>query len=369
MNIIKSGIDISAWQGCFDLAKAKAEGFDFVIIKGGGGDDGLYTDSRFARNYSLAKDLGMDVGAYWFSRALIVKEAVREADYFYEHCLKGRRFEMPVYMDVENRKQLALGKRLLTDIIHAFCQRLEEKGFWVGIYSSQSYFASYMHDSELQRYAHWVACWAKSCSYSGDCFGLWQYGGSTNLIRSNQVAGQTCDQNYLLTDYPSLIRNAGLNGYSANTSTQPAEDSVPEIPSSPAPSPAPEAPALSTGTKLNLSSVALYGSSTAASKATTKTGTYYLWDGEAVNGRVRITNSSANVGEAGQVTGWISLTDASLSPSTAAGKSLDDLALEVWQGKWGNGRERVDRLTAAGYDARAVQNRVNTLYGSGGRYK
>ena len=50
-------------------------------------------------------------------------------------------------------------------------------------------------------------------------------------------------------------------------------------------------------------------------------------------------------------------------PGTTPGKSLDDLALEVYRGDWGNGQERIDRLTAAGYDAAAVQNRVNTLYG------
>lgn len=42
-------------------------------------------------------------------------------------------------------------------------------------------------------------------------------------------------------------------------------------------------------------------------------------------------------------------------------KSLDEVAREVVRGKWGNGSERVKRLTAAGYDAKAVQSRVNDL--------
>ena len=42
-------------------------------------------------------------------------------------------------------------------------------------------------------------------------------------------------------------------------------------------------------------------------------------------------------------------------------KSLDEIAREVVRGKWGNGSERVKRLTAAGYDAKAVQSRVNAL--------
>ena len=44
-----------------------------------------------------------------------------------------------------------------------------------------------------------------------------------------------------------------------------------------------------------------------------------------------------------------------------AKKSVDTLAKEVIQGKWGNGEERKKRLTAAGYDYYAVQKRVNEI--------
>ena len=43
------------------------------------------------------------------------------------------------------------------------------------------------------------------------------------------------------------------------------------------------------------------------------------------------------------------------------GKSVDEVAQEVLQGVWGNGGERFNNLTNAGYDAQAVQNRVNSL--------
>lgn len=213
MNILSKGIDISRWQGDFDLAQAKAEGFEFVIIKGGGGDDVLYVDRRFAENYAKAKELGMPTGCYWFSRALSVEEAIHEADYFYENCLKGRLFELPVYMDVEHGEMVRLGKDKLTAIVHAFCQRLESLGYWAGIYSYQAAFKYDMNDGELQRYAHWVACWDTGCNYDGSAFGMWQYGGETNLICDNKVAGVVCDQNYMLVDYPALIKAKGLNGW------------------------------------------------------------------------------------------------------------------------------------------------------------
>lgn len=42
-------------------------------------------------------------------------------------------------------------------------------------------------------------------------------------------------------------------------------------------------------------------------------------------------------------------------------KSIDELAREVIRGDWGNGEERKRRLTAAGYDYKAVQKRINEL--------
>ncbi len=47
--------------------------------------------------------------------------------------------------------------------------------------------------------------------------------------------------------------------------------------------------------------------------------------------------------------------------STPALKSVDEIAKEVIQGKWGNGTDRKNRLTEAGYNYSAVQSRVNEL--------
>ena len=65
------------------------------------------------------------------------------------------------------------------------------------------------------------------------------------------------------------------------------------------------------GVKINLSNVTLYSSSTAKT-GTKKSNTYYLYDGQIVNGRMRITNSVANCGKtpAGSyVTGWVNKAD------------------------------------------------------------
>lgn len=49
----------------------------------------------------------------------------------------------------------------------------------------------------------------------------------------------------------------------------------------------------------------------------------------------------------------------------SSGKSVDEVAQEVLQGLWGNGQERYDNLTNAGYNAQAVQDRVNSILSGG----
>lgn len=53
------------------------------------------------------------------------------------------------------------------------------------------------------------------------------------------------------------------------------------------------------------------------------------------------------------------------TPGNSASSDLDSVAQEVLQGLWGNGQERFDNLTNAGYDAQAVQDRVNSLLNGG----
>lgn len=51
--------------------------------------------------------------------------------------------------------------------------------------------------------------------------------------------------------------------------------------------------------------------------------------------------------------------------SVSTSKSIDVVAREVIQGAWGNGEDRKQRLTAAGYDYGSVQNKVNEILNGG----
>lgn len=213
MSTKEFGIDVSRWQGNFNFAKAKAEGVSFVIIKAGGGDDGLYKDSKYESYYKSAKAQGLNVGAYYFGKAKTIERAQQEADHFLS-LLAGHQFEYPVYYDVEG-DMLNTGKELLTQIIIAFCDRVEKAGYYSGFYTGEWAVNNNMIDKDLVHFTHWIAKWAKSkpkCK-SGATVGIWQFGGTTNLIRDNKIAGVVCDQDYCYQDFPSAIKKLGLNGF------------------------------------------------------------------------------------------------------------------------------------------------------------
>lgn len=214
MKELMKGIDVSLWQKSdFDFVAAKADGYRFAIIKGGGrlvsDPSVLYVDGCYETLYASAVRAGMHVGAYWYTRALSVSEAMEEAEYFYKNCLKGKKFDMPIYLDVEDKRTFAAGCRMTTDVIKAFCGYLEQKGYWVGVYASLSFFSGRMYDDELQGYTHWVAQYngGYGCTYPHkDVLGMWQYSSS------EYVSGRRTDTNSCYVDFPTEIAKAERNG-------------------------------------------------------------------------------------------------------------------------------------------------------------
>ena len=223
------GIDISKWQGNFDIQKAKDSGVEFAILKIGGGDSICYKDSQFDNNYLKCENSNLPKGCYFFGQALSKGKAVEEAQYWLS-LMENHRFDYPVFYDVE-AKMLTLDRRTLTDIINIVCSMVEENGYWVGIYSSASHFNRNVYDNELAKYSHWVASWSttKPVLLKGGVTQMWQFGGETNKIRSNKINGQVVDQDYCFVDYPTLIKKKGLNGYNLTTIKKSLEEIALEV--------------------------------------------------------------------------------------------------------------------------------------------
>lgn len=214
---MKFGIDISSYQKNINLEKAKSEGIQFAILRAGftgyGTGVSKNKDSAFESLYSKCKALGIPVGAYWYSCATTYDNGRAEAQFLYENCLKNKQFEYPIYIDVEDtRHQLKAGKTAITSAIKGFCEFIESKGFYVGIYANSSWFKNHIDTEELVKYDKWIAYWNDGRP-SKPLHGMWQFGGEINTKRSNKIAGIVCDQNYAYYDYPDIIKRAKLNGF------------------------------------------------------------------------------------------------------------------------------------------------------------
>ena len=211
----KFGIDISRWQRGMDLAQAQAEGVEFVILRGANSCD---KDSCFDSFYQQAEALGLGVGCYQYSLATTVAEAQQEAAYLISNVLAGRQFDYPIYLDCEDADQKALGKDAMDAIIAAWCEALEAAGYFAGVYTNGDFYRNYCSGAALsQRYTWWYAAW---CREEITDYPMHQFGGETNLVRSNTVAGRVCDQDYCYADFPAVIRAAGRNGYGGETAAE-----------------------------------------------------------------------------------------------------------------------------------------------------
>lgn len=219
MDYVAKGIDVSDNNGKIDWAAVKAAGVQFAIIRLGYGDDlGSQDDKRFLENVAACEAHGIPWGAYIYSYAMSIAEAKSEVS----HCLRllsGKKPTYPVCFDMEDadgykRARGGLSKEMAVQICETFLSAMENSGYYVALYASLSWLNGLLADSRLDKYDKWVAQWNTSCDYTGS-YGLWQYGGSTNYIESPTVSGVSgnVDKNYAFYDYPTVIKEHGLNGW------------------------------------------------------------------------------------------------------------------------------------------------------------
>lgn len=212
------GIDVSRWQGDINWKSVKADGIEFAIIKAGGSDAGFYQDPKFEQNYKGAKDAGIAVGAYYFvgPGCTSAEDGRADANRFVK-MLVEKKFEMPVYMDIETTP--ISSKKGATDAVIAFCEVMEAAGYYVGIYASDIYgFKDRLDVTRLARFDKWVARYGSKPSYITE-YGMWQ---SSETGRVNGINGNV-DLDTAYKDYPTVIKKLGLNGF-AKSITQEAID-------------------------------------------------------------------------------------------------------------------------------------------------
>ncbi|MCM1271093.1 MAG: D-Ala-D-Ala carboxypeptidase family metallohydrolase [Ruminococcus flavefaciens] len=222
---LMKGIDVSVHNGDIDWQKVKNSGIQFAILRAGYGREMSQKDVRFEENYRNAKAAGIPVGAYWYSYAMTPEEAELEADVFLK-IIDGKQFEMPVYFDLEEKKQFDLGKEKVSAIMRAFLEKVEKAGYFVGLYGSASSLTTHTAYDIKFRYTIWLAHWTQQINYSGN-YGIWQYSSEGKV---DGISGNV-DLDICYKDFPMIIKAKGLNGFGKeevvpNPSTPDAEDGI-----------------------------------------------------------------------------------------------------------------------------------------------
>lgn len=190
-------IDVSTWQGSIDFNKVKSAGYNYVIIRAGYGKEKSQKDNMFETNYKNAKSAGLKVGAYWFSYAMSPSTATAEADACLS-CIKGKKFELPVYYDMEYQPAMSTSNSNYTKMAVNFCNKLKSNGFKSGVYSSASVYDYLLNRKTLKNngISIWNAEWYIKPSISCD---VWQYSdnGRINGISTNVDLNYIYDLNIL----------------------------------------------------------------------------------------------------------------------------------------------------------------------------
>ena len=202
------GIDVSHWQGDINFDLVKADGTNFVILKAGGYESGPYKDVNFETNYRKAKAAGLNVGAYYFAGKNFRDSATgkKYADHFLK-LIQGKEFEYPVFIDVEAQDRKY--KDGITDAAVSFCETMENKNYFVGIYASDiSGYKDRLHHDKIKSYAHWVARYGSEPSICKE-YQIWQYS-SKGSVRG--IIGSV-DMDISIVDYPKIMKSKGLNGF------------------------------------------------------------------------------------------------------------------------------------------------------------
>ncbi len=212
------GIDVSKYNNKgnpIDWGKVDASGIDFALIRAGFGNDISQKDPKFEENVQGALAHKLHVGAYWFSYAVSVADAQKEAEVFKKILVpyKGK-IDFPVAFDYEydsityaQKKGANPTNALIDSMARAFMDSMRADGWFVNLYTNMDFIKSGRFSADTcSKYDVWLADYNGAPDYP--C-GI-QQTGSTGTVPG--IDGPV-DMDTAFKDYPAIIRSGGYNGF------------------------------------------------------------------------------------------------------------------------------------------------------------
>ncbi len=177
------GIDVSYYQKDIDWNAVKSDGIDFAILRVSASyySDTYhhFTDKRFNEYATNANAAGMPVGAYIYSKARSVDNAISDAEYVINE-LKGHIISYPVAIDLEDKSQTDLSKETLGAIAKAFCDEIRKAGYTPMVYCNENWYKNYIDVSQIAGEEKWIARY--NSHYDTNIpRGIWQCSSTTRI--------------------------------------------------------------------------------------------------------------------------------------------------------------------------------------------
>ena len=323
---MKYGVDVSFYKGRPNWAEAKNY-VDFAIL---GCTEFYGKDSSFEHNYDGCRANGIPVGIYKFSYARSGEESKDEARDIVD-ILAGRPLDMGVWLDLEWRTQQTFSEVMIKEIIEQFREGIEEGGYiFSGIYCNGYWYSDFIPIYAKVKYKFWIASYpynddgtlVESLKPNIANLAGWQYSENGSVPG---FFGQAVDMDVWYDD---------ISGAVALPKQPATQEELLKLGS--------------TGKKVKKLQKLL--NSNGADPKLKVDGVFGPLTYEAV--KKFQTEHNLDV-------------DGIVGPRTLDAlngkKTISEIAQEVVAGKWGNGEERKQKLTEAGYDYTTVQNEVNKL--------
>ena len=296
------GIDVSEFQGSIDWSKVKNDGIEVAILKLGNiyDYDANYKDSKFETNYKNARAQGIKIGAYIYNYCNTVDTLKEGLEWALEQ-LDGKKFDMPIYLDMEDKDIQGETVETLTNQCNEFARFVQDKNYKAGVYANVNWLKNKLNPSEFNKnISVWAAQYYTECQYTGD-YDIWQY---TSSGKVSGISGN-CDMNYLYNE--NIIEESTTTGTDKKSVDELAQEVIDSK----------------------------WGDGEERKKKLEEAG----YDYNAVQDRVNEMLAKPK-------------------------KSITEVAKDVINGKYGNGDERKKKLEAEGYDYDEVQAKVNQLLGA-----
>lgn len=212
---MKKGIDVSVHQGVIDWSKVNV---DFAIIRCGYGDNVTSQDDKhFLNNINGCIKNNIPFGIYLYSYAKNLTGAASiQSEVDHVKRLLGSISVKPfcVYIDMEDKSTIHLGKLMLSNFALEFCKQITKLGYKAGVYANENWFMNYLDCSKIASYGHsiWCAKYSENKPNITSNYDIWQYSSSGKVDGING----NVDMNYM---YNNILGTTTIQKPSSNTNT------------------------------------------------------------------------------------------------------------------------------------------------------